>query len=152
MQKKGKYIVELIANRNWPDERSLIAFHFNVKVVKPVTCIEHIFNEINYKDDLKILKNLKKGITINILTDRSVKDGDEGKMFNKGVGGDKENIIKIQPLFDENHFKFTNQEKEEVNNSKGKEKMDDETRKRNDKGDFDYRYFWGKMNKGISFN
>ena len=93
-------------------------------------------------------------MTINILTDRSFKDGNEGKMLNKGVGGDKENIIKIQPLFDEDNFMFaTNQEKEEVNTSnKGKEKMDDETKKRNDKGDFDHEYFQGKMMKGISFN
>ena len=96
-----------------------------------------------------MIKNLKKGFEINILPEKSFKDGEEGKMFiAREENTKRELIVKIQPLFDENNFMFaTNQEKEEVNTSnKGKEKIDDETKKRNNKRESNYKM------KGISYN
>ena len=47
-ESEGKYIVELGAYRNWPDESETIAFRFIVKVDnQEIKCIEHYFTEKN---------------------------------------------------------------------------------------------------------
>ena len=146
--KNGNYVIELEPYNIWQVYDYPTSFRFFVKVVESVTCITHIFNEID-KDELKMIKSLKKGFDINILPDKSFEDGEEGKMSIATAENTRRKlIVKIQPLFDENKFMFTtNQEKEEVNTSnKGREKMDDETKKRNNKRESNYKM------KGISYN
>ena len=108
------------------------------------------------RTESKILKNLKKSIIISLVPSANIKDDDIGKMtIHRGRGEDI--IVKIVPLFDENNFKFTNQEMVDDKNIKGKNNEEDrkgkrkmnEIKKRSNKKELDYTF---DELKGVSFN
>ena len=145
-QNPGKHIIDLTSLYTWLSiyEKNAFRFYFDVNSHGEEKCISHVFNELN-EEVLFNINNMKKGIQVHRLTKPPYKDSEQPEMifdcFLNDAG--KELIAEIQPLFDEERYKFSNPDIVKVN--KGKEKIDETNTSKKGRNNLE-----GKMKGGSS--
>ena len=116
-QEPGTHVIDLTSLYTWLNifRRNTFRFYFNVSNYGEEKCISHVFNELN--DVLFSINNMKKGIQIHGLNKPKFEGSKQPEMIFGYFINDKEMeiIAEIQPLFDEEIYKFSNPDIVKVN-------------------------------------